>query len=377
MPRRKVLLIGMLDSIHLARWLEQFNGSDVSLTVFPSTHFKSAHKKIFETTNMHLKVWGISLFKSFLGYFDSIITLRFLGSRIGNSMRRFYLRLLIIFLRPDVIHALEIQHAGYLVTPIKSVSERRILTNWGSDIYYFQHLPGHSALITMALDWATHYSAECLRDYELARSFGFSGVELPRIPNAGGMLRLNVTEAHVLDRNQVTVKCYGGTFGLGSMAVSVCENFLTKHESGNVFLYSVTDDLLQCVENLSLTFPGRVRFSTLLNPESHETILAELSNSRVFLGMSRSDGLSTSFLEALLFGAYPIQTNTSCAIEVIEMGAVGSIVNPDVSEVSDTLIKVFGDENLLIQARDTNQRFASDFLNYSRVAEIAKSYYVY
>jgi len=377
MPKKRILLIGMLDSIHLARWVEQFNGSDFSLTVFPSTHFKIAHKKILETTNLHLKIWGISVFKGLLGYFDSLITLRFLGPYVGNSMRRIYLRLLIIFLRPDIIHALEIQHAGYLVTPIKGVSERRILTNWGSDIYYFQHLPGHKVQIVMALNWATHYSAECLRDYELARSFGFSGVELPRIPNAGGMTQLKLSDINVSDRNQVTVKCYGGTFGLGSMAISVCEIFLAKHEYGNVFLYSVTEDLLNRVESLSFAFPGRVRFSTLLNPESHETILGELRNSRVFLGMSRSDGLSTSFLEALLCGAYPIQTNTSCAIEIIQMGAIGSIVNPDVSEVADILIKVFSDKNLLIKARDANQRFASDFLNYSRVAEIAKSYYMY
>ena len=376
MPKKKVLLIGMLDSIHLARWIEQFNGSDISLTVFPSTHFKTAHNRMIQTTNLHLKIWGISVFKSFLGYFDSIITLRFLGPYVGNSMRRIYLRLLIIFLRPDVIHALEIQHAGYLVTPIKGVSERRILTNWGSDIYYFQHLPGHKAQIAMALNWATHYSAECLRDYELARKFGFSGVELPRIPNAGGMMQLKRSDIPIRERNQITVKCYGGTFGLGSMAISVCEIFLAKHESGRVFLYSVTDDLLKSVKNLSLAFPGRVRFSTLLKPESHETILSELSNSRVFLGMSRSDGLSTSFLEALLSGAYPIQTNTSCATEIIQMGAVGSIVNPDVREVSDILIKVFGDENLLIKARNANQQVASDFLNFSRVAEIAKSYYL-
>jgi hypothetical protein len=44
------------------------------------------------------------------------------------------------------------------------------------------------------------------------------------------------------------------------------------------------------------------------------------ANSRIYIGASRSDGISTSFLEALVLGAYPIQTNTSCGNEWVEKG---------------------------------------------------------
>jgi Glycosyl transferase 4-like len=164
MTKKKVLVVGMLDSIHIARWIKQFVGTELDILVFPSSHFKFTHPNLLELKNSNIRIRGAAFSKSFLGYFDSLITFRFFGNRFGKFMRRFYLLLVVAIYRPGVIHAIEIQHAGYLVSSIKGISNRRILTNWGSDIYYFQHVAGHRIKISKALDWATHYSAECMRD---------------------------------------------------------------------------------------------------------------------------------------------------------------------------------------------------------------------
>jgi glycosyltransferase involved in cell wall biosynthesis len=374
--RKKILIVGMLDSIHLARWVNQFVDSDNDLVVFPSTHYRRIHKKLRPNNNPNIRVVGLLKSIGLSGYIDSIITCRVFGKSIAWRLRNFYLRILIFIHKPDIIHAIEIQHAGYLVSSISAGPARKILTNWGSDIYYFGGFPSHQTSIRKSLTWATHYSAECSRDYQLARDFGFLGIELPKIPNAGGFMQQELTMLEITRRDQLIVKCYGGTFGLGKTAISVCESFLEKQLTSRVFLYSVTEDLISLVSSLKFQFPNRVRYSTLAKPLTHEALLEEFRKSKVYLGLSRSDGLSTSFLEALSTGTYPIQTNTSCAGEVIELGAIGSIVKPDFPEVLQELLNVFNDNTLLKRASELNLRFAKEFLDFAKIKEIALTYYV-
>ena len=46
MERRKILIIGMFDSIHLARWLSQFDDQNVDFVLFPSKKFKYVHSDL-------------------------------------------------------------------------------------------------------------------------------------------------------------------------------------------------------------------------------------------------------------------------------------------------------------------------------------------
>ena len=48
-----------------------------------------------------------------------------------------------------------------------------------------------------------------------------------------------------------------------------------------------------------------------------QEMLQNFSEARIYIGISLSDGISTSLLEALAIGSYPIQTNTSCVDEWI------------------------------------------------------------
>lgn len=375
MSKQKVLLIGMLDSIHLSRWLEQFKASEYQILVFPSTYFRLPHEKLKGFYGSNIRILGQGRLSKFSGYIDSIITLRFLGNRFGQVFRKVYLRVCVAIYRPRIIHAIEIQHAGYLVSSIKGGSTRRIITNWGSDIYYFQHVPGHVRLIKKALAWATHYSAECFRDYELASVYGFNGVFLPKIPNAGGFNLESGRSTVLMKRELLLIKCYGGTFGLGGLAIKVSEEFLYSHPFASVFLYSVTPDLTDDVKNLKNKFPDRVQYSTLISPMRHEDLLELFHQSKVYLGLSRSDGLSTSFLEALLSGTYPIQSNTSCASEIINLGAVGSIVSTEYQEILSELCRVFGDEKLISDARELNYQIAVNFLDYESIRKSALTFY--
>ena len=157
MLKKRILIIGMVDSIHLARWLSQFVGTNNQIRIFPSSHFRFAHNKMYEFEGNDIRLLGLRTFKNLLGYFDSFVTLRFFGDEVGQRLRMLYLKFYVMYYRPNIIHAIEIQHAGYLAASLKRGSEKRILTNWGSDIYFFQHIYGHEGRIRESLEWIGCY----------------------------------------------------------------------------------------------------------------------------------------------------------------------------------------------------------------------------
>jgi glycosyltransferase involved in cell wall biosynthesis len=375
MPRKRVLVIGMLDSIHLARWLSQFTESNLKILIFPSSHFRKAHAKLLQIQGSEIRVFGYRPFGMLLGYFDSIITLRFVDQRLGFKIRKIMLGLVVRLFRPETIHAIEIQHAGYLVSDMNWIATRRILTNWGSDIYYFQHIPYHKNQIERALQWASHYSAECERDYRLARDLGYKGIDLPRIPNAGGF-DVSVEKLKCSKRSLILVKTYGGLFGAGETAIRALSDFLSTCTDFTIHFYSVTPDLESLVIELQKKFPELVGYSTLSQSLTHEELMKLFKRARIYLGCSRSDGLSTSFLQALCTGAYPIQTDTSCASELVDGGASGSIIPLDEDIVLTTLRDVIFDDALLDDAQKVNYQFSRLTLKSFAIRDRARQFYL-
>ena len=375
MYKKRILIIGMFDSIHIARWIKQFENTGFKIILFPSTHFRFPHPQLFEIEQPKIRVIGLSVFGKLLGYVDSFLTLRFLNKRVALMLRRLYLKFTIFLIRPDITHAIEIQHAGYLVSNITGSSRRRILTNWGSDIYFFQHRPEHIEKIKRSLEWATDYSAECARDYELAEQFGFRGRNLPRIPNAGGFEAF-ASQSKCSERNLILVKSYGGVFGAGKIAIDSIRLFLEEGHKFEIYFYSVTQDLLSDIQSLAQKYPSVIRYSTLEKSIPHDELIKLFNHSRIYLGCSYSDGLSTSFLQALCTGAFPIQTNTSCAGELLSEGAAGKIVAADKAEILSAIKEIIYNDDALDNAQAQNIEYSKIRLNSIEISKLAQTFYL-
>jgi glycosyltransferase involved in cell wall biosynthesis len=381
MAPKKILLVGMLDSIHVGRWLSQFESTETEFVLFPSKKFRNlnpvTHALLSHDSKVDLRLYSRWVPKSLLGYFDFAVYV--LPSRIKMSIRVRSLRNLINRNEFDYIHGLEIQGAGYLLERAfcgsKKSEAKVIITNWGSDIYYFKDYPEHKKKIESVLKIADYYSAECKRDYVLARDLGFTGQELPCIPNAGGFHIAETTGSITSSRRQIIVKCYGGQFGRGSLIIQALHKVLPEFNEYGVLLYSVTSDLIEDVQILSMSFPGRVNFASQNNPIPHRELLLEFEKSRVYIGASISDGISTSFLEALIHGAYPIQTNTSCANEWISKGAIGSIVGLEFEALLETITKALRNSELVDEAAIKNFEIAQTYLGLEVIKRDALKFY--
>jgi hypothetical protein len=313
-----------------------------------------------------------------LGYLDFLFFVQF-PKIFRRNLRANYLRKVSTKHKYDFVHALEIQGAGYLCDEaITKKDFKFILTNWGSDIFYFQHLPEHLPRIKSVLAKADLYSAECQRDYKLATDLGFTGQQLPCIPNGGGLVTGEIlsTGSPTSTRKNIVVKTYGGIFGRGGLAIEAVSKILEEHHELTAYFYSVTDDLLSQVLELKSKLGVRVNYSTLRKPISHGQLEDIFAMSRIYIGCSISDGISTSFLEALTKGVYPIQTNTSCAGEWIDNGAVASLIDLDIVQLNEALHLAITDDQLVDFAAKNNLDVANNLLTSAKVAPIAQKFYI-
>jgi glycosyltransferase involved in cell wall biosynthesis len=210
----------------------------------------------------------------------------------------------------------------------------------------------------------------------MALSMGFVGKFLPCIPNAGGItdytFELNVTASE--ERNLIVAKCYGGVFGLGGLVIDALSDFLVAKPEIKVIIYSITDDLLERSNKFKNAFPAQVSVFSVREKIPRSLLLTYLSKARIYIGASKSDGISTSFLEALCLGAYPIQTNTSCANEWIDLGFSGSIIEPTSVEMLNALESNYNSTDLN-QKRIQNLISAKKYLAYNLIKSQALKFY--
>ena len=379
MNRKKVLIICMFDSIHTAHWIERVKDLDVDYQIFPSKKHKRVHPRIRALLRQQKNVEIATSLGKFPiaahGYFD------FLIEKLQKQLfrRNFRLGSLIKIVSGehfDFIHALEIQGAGYLCGEINiPFRSQLIVTNWGSDIYFYKNDTIHIKKLQALLSKTDRYSAECIRDYKLARELGFRGVELPVVPNSGGNYEV-APEMVFFKRDLVVVKTYGGLFGRGDLAIQAVNQLLNVNNSFDIFFYSVGKENLQAVEKLRAQFPSRIEFSTVSKTIPHDKLMKLFKQAKIYLGCSESDGISTSFLEAISHGVYPIQTNTSCADEWITKGIRASLVPLDQQAISEELIRVA--LNWTHHENDTvnNLRIARNALDPKAIQDKSKDFYL-
>jgi hypothetical protein len=388
--RPRILFVAMHDSPHAARWIEMLSGFDFEIHVFP-VKAASPHEKLRNLT-VHVPVlkeesavsrsqeWiaqsiRLALLASrnpakalirlkrkllFLRYpaSDSAAEIRgfpvdgIIGSasakadpvRLGRedesseTATRLYgpevLASLIQELKPDLIHSMEFQHSAYLVLAardhVTGAFPGWLATNWGSDIFFFGRDPAHARQIRRVCETIDLYSCECHRDLELGHAYGYRGPDLPVLPNSGGM-----DIGHILtvrgttppsQRKMIMVKGYDHFAGRAMVSLAVLERFAESLRDYTIVLFSVGARPRE--RALELTTAGILNIK-VIDYATHDEILQHFAQARIYLGVSISDAISTSVLESMAMGAFPIQTNTSCCEEWFVHEKTGFAISPD------------------------------------------------
>ena len=373
--RKRILIVGMADSVHLARWLSQFVDQHIDFTLFPSSPHRHIHPKIKEIIASPSNQMTVTIQPSSMRWLA--LPLSALDIPFNNFFRSKLLRRLIFNQKFDLIHVLELQHAGYLLLDTKLAPNlpKVFITNWGSDIYWFQQFPKHKQKIIQLLNIASFYSAECHRDIDIVGQLGFMGIAMPVIPNSGGINLEEIPKNSLppSQRKKIMIKGYTGFVGQALVAIKACELAADHLREYQVIIYSAS--LKARIRALKLRHIHKVHVTILKKQTPHHEMLRHFSEARVYIGISLSDGISTSLLEAMATGCYPIQTNTSCADEWLSSTS-GSIVSAnDLGLIADELIRALCSNQLVDQSATVNNITIRNNASKGSIEEIARNFY--
>lgn len=402
----KILFVAMPESIHFARWISQLGEQGWDLHLFPSTLANVVNSELKYATVYYpfyarqpdcdstVKMKGIHVYIPFVGHklnlktyvvrrrFASLIQMIF--SHISPQKRAKRLAKLIQRLKPDIIHSIEFQHGAYLVLEARKIMGEEnfptwIATNYGSDVQLFGRLKAHQEKVKAILAAIDYYDCECERDILLAQHFGFKGKTTTVLPNAGGfrfdeILPIRETATRPSQRRQIILKGYqhfAGRALFGLRAISHCADILQGYR---ILVYSAFPEVEIAAELCAQETGLQIE---IFPPSKHADLLREFGQSRIYIGLSISDAASTSLLEAMTMGTFPIQSNTACVDEWIVEGETGISVPPeDVTSIATALRRAILDDKLVDNAAERNLKVCMERLDYRYIRNKAIQIYL-
>ncbi len=372
----RILFIAMSDSIHVTRWMSQLSDQGWELYIFSSTNNIRIHSDFKNVTiyknfysyqkniDKSVKIKGIPVILDIFVKWGNLVL-----TKVIPDFNRIRLNYLIARLKPDIIHSMEFQAAGYLTLDVKKKYSSKfpvwIATNWGSDIYLFRHDPDHLIKIKDILKNCDFYLSECRRDVSLAKELGLKGKDLPLLPAAGGFdfeyfsqIKRTLPPS---TRRIILLKGYQGWAGraqIGLDALKLCSDQLKGY---SIAVYLASPEVIPKIEEFTKDTGIPVN---IIPYRSHEELMRYFGKARIHIGLSISDGIPNTLMEAMILGAFPIQSDTSCANELIENGKSGIIVPPENIDVIADAIKIaINNDDLINKAADLNYLIAREKLD--------------
>jgi glycosyltransferase involved in cell wall biosynthesis len=220
--------------------------------------------------------------------------------------------------------------------------------------------------------------AECQRDIAIARSLGFLGQVFAPTPASGGTdfstLPALADLAPPSRRNEILIKGYHGWAGRGLhilSAIHLAAPALRKYKIRVILAGEASAEMIQEIrrhDGLDIELSGYV--------DTHAEAMERLARARFVIGMGVSDGISTTLLEAMSLGVFPIQGDTSCACEWVRPGIDAFLLSPhDVRGLADAITRAATDDKLVNAAAITNRATVEQRWDVNRNARFARECY--
>lgn len=364
---RRILLIGMVDSVHVARWLKStLATSQLEVMLLPTSPHRRVHPEILAlianspASGSNLRIHPL------LRYLSILIWLFDRPFLFGGHVRSLFIGHAIRSFQPELVHIMETQNGGYPYLAYAERSphvepERRyrlVLTLFGSDLFWFSKFSYHERLLSRLLPKLDILAAECDRDVVLAHQLGFAGKVARLSPVSGGLDPLQIaredSDTEFATRDVIAIKGYGGTWGLGHQAIEALAKVPEMLVGKRIVIFSAERAARKAAQQylrpLGVSYTVYPKFAL-----PHSAMLALYRQSLLYVGMSRSDGLPASMLEAMSQGAFPVQTASACIEGWFTPNKSGLLVDVEsIPTVGQRVSQVLSDPNFLRQAQSIN-----------------------
>lgn len=360
----KLLLVSM-PSIHVIRWIENLKVADIELYWFDVL---GKGELVTDTKLTQITNWK----KRKLPYFKGEYWL-------SKKMPKFYKKLqpfleetssnafkkVISKIQPDIVHSFEMQSCSY---PIFEAMEANpnikwIYSCWGSDLFYYLNIKFHKNKIKKVLNRVNYLITDCNRDFEIAKINGFKGSFLGIIPGGTGFKMNQLKERFsIKERKIILVKGYEHKFGRGLNVVKAIQKLETELINYEVVVFGAHSSVIDYIEKNNLPYVVYDRHGL-----SHSDLLTIMGKSLIYIGNSISDGMPNTLLEAIVMGAFPIQSNPGKVTEeIIEHKENGLLIaNPeDINEIKNLIWFAIENKKMIDNAITINQIFANEKLDF-------------
>lgn len=268
--------------------------------------------------------------------------------------------------QPDCIHSFEMQGCSYpiLKTMKKFPKIKWIYSCWGNDLYYYKNFKGHKLKIRNVLKRVNYLHTDCDRDFRLAQELGFLGKHVGVIPGGTGY-RIDALIKYkkpINERKIILIKGYQHIFGRALYVVKAMEIIYLNYPDFEIVVFGAHQEIISYIVQKQLPFKVYDR-----NGLSQNELLKLMGKSLLYIGNNISDGMPNTLLEAIVMGAFPIQSNPGNATsEIIEDGINGFLIQDaeNSKEIESTIQKALADKSLIEKAYVFNKNLAIKKLDY-------------
>ncbi|PVX46620.1 glycosyltransferase involved in cell wall biosynthesis [Flavobacterium sp. 103] len=361
----RILFISM-PSVHVIRWIENLKDTSYELYWFDVLGRGKLETldSVYQFTDWKKrKVPTIKgeyfLSKKTPSFFEKVVP--FLEVSANEALEK-----IILEIQPDIIHSFEMQGCSYRIfkTMKKYSNIKWIYSCWGSDLYYYQQFPSHLKKIKQVLQRVDFLHTDCHRDFKLAQQLGFSGKHLGVIPGGTGykLDELQSYKLPIADRKILLVKGYEHQLGRGLNIVKALHSIQKKIGNYEVVVFGAHTKVIEYIQSNQLDFKAFDRHGL-----SHQELMELMGKSLIYIGNSISDGMPNTLLEAIVMGAFPIQSNPGgVTAEIIKNGKNGFLINNSESilEIENDILNAVLNLKIIEKAAVENSTIAIDRLDY-------------
>ncbi len=377
----RILFVADPYSVHTARWIAQLKGTGWDIHLFDpmnglihdqleGVHVYTGWKKSFVPKEVGVSYrWPFLRGRHFLERRCPWLWRAILpeaGLRLARLVDR---------LKPDCLHTLGLQKHGTALLQARQHLGGELPAPWiyscrGSDIYYYRQFPEQDEIIRGVVEGCQFYMCNCRRDVRLAEEYGLRGELLGLFQGGGGFavddMRKKCRPGPVSQRRVIAVKGLQTRYGNARVAVEALRQCAPNLEGYRLKFYQAHAATREAVHRLAEETGLEVE---IIPRTSHRDICALFGEARVAVGISSSDGIPNSMIEAMIMGAFPIQTNPGGAsAEWIEDGVNGILVpDDDPDAVAAAISEALVDDAKVDAAAETNPRIARERVDLSRV----------
>lgn len=266
--------------------------------------------------------------------------------------------------KPDVVHSFVLYMS---CVPILKVMQgykqvKWLYSSWGSDLYYFKNIPKNNQDIRRVLKRVNYLITDCKRDVNLAGSLGFKGKVLGTFPGGGGFT-IKAYEQYVLqpvlDRKVILVKGYQGRSGRSINVIKALRQSYNELKGYKVVVFSADKALKDYINKNTINNLLDIKVYSRERYIPHETILKLMGSALVYIGNSNSDGMPNTLLEAIIQGAFPIQSNPGGAsAEVVVHKKNGLLIDDceNVELIKQQVVDALSNDIMILKAFEYNQK---------------------